>query len=354
MNKNAQREPGNNRIIFIVPYFGVFPSYFKEWLYSAGYLAEQDIDFLLITDNELECTIPSNIRLISMSFEEFRQKAQNRFDFKIALDTPYKICDFKPALGYIFQDEIAQYQFWGNCDIDQVWGDVRKFITDDILNQYDRVQFLGHFILYRNNETMNTLFREDGAIYDYKKVYSTPIHYSFCEHSGMMCIVVKNNIRNYLEINYADLSPRYSRIWISRVPNYHYQIVYWTNGKVFRSYLDKNKKIITEEYMYFHFQKKAPKGLECWESRTPKAFLIHKDNFIEFDSDALDVRKLMELSDFISEEQDRLEEKRYIQSKMKKFITMPMKNKMLWLKQRNATRRLIKNRKYFGEHYSNI
>lgn len=354
MNVEEEQQQVKNRIVFIVPYFGAFPSYFKEWLYSAGYLADQDIDFLLITNNDLECILPSNIRLLRMSFEEFRKKVQNKFDFQIALDTPYKICDFKPALGYIFQDEITQYQFWGNCDIDQVWGDVRTFITEDILNQYDRVQFLGHFILYRNNETMNTLFKESGAIYDYRKVYSSPIHYSFCEHSGMMCIVVKNNIRNYLSINYADLSPRYNRIWISRVPNYHYQIVYWSNGKVFRTYLDENERLVTEEYMYFHFQKKSPKGLECWENRIPKAFLIHKDCFVEFDPAELDVRKLKALSDFISLEQDRTEEREYLRSKIKKFIGMPAKNKILWIKQRNATRRLIKNTKYFGKHYSNI
>ncbi|MGN0495220.1 MAG: DUF6625 family protein [Lachnospiraceae bacterium] len=354
MNMDEKKQQIKNKIVFIVPYFGTFPPYFMEWMYSAGYLADQNIDFLLITNNELECLIPSNIRLLPMSFEEFRKKVQDKFDFQVALDTPYKICDFKPALGYIFQDEINQYQFWGNCDIDQVWGDVRKFITDDILNQYDRIQFLGHFILYRNVEKINTLFMKKGGIYDYQKVYSTPMHYSFCEHSGMMSIVVKNNISNYIATNYIDVSPTCNRIWVLRVPNYHYQIIYWSNGKVYRTYLDKNERMITEEYMYFHFQRKSPKGLECWESRTPKAFLLHKDSFIEFVPSELTIDRLKILSDFISEEEDRRENREYIISNIKRFFKIPMQNKILWIKQKIATRKLIQNVKYFGEHYSNV
>lgn len=353
MKMGESKQCVKNKIVFIVPYFGALPPYFKEWMYSAGYLANQNIDFLLITNNELECDVPSNIQLFPMSFEEFKRRVQSKFDFQIALDTPYKICDFKPALGYIFQDEITQYQFWGNCDIDQVWGDVRKFITDDILNQYDRIQFLGHFILYRNVEKINTLFMKKGGIYDYQKVYSTSIHYSFCEHSGMMSIVVKNNISNYIATNYIDVSPIYNRIWVSRVPNYQYQIIYWSDGKVYRTYLDSNESMITEEYMYFHFQRKKPKGLECWRSRIPKAFLLHKDNFVEFDSSKLTVEKLKELSDFISEEQDQKEKQEYFITKLKHFFNIPMRNKILWIKQKIATRKLMKNEYYLGKHYSN-
>ena len=159
------------KILIIVPYFGAFPSYFREWAFTAGFLKEQAIDFLLITDNSIEFELPDNIRVYKLTFEELKNHIQNKFDFKIELIKPYKLCDFKPVFGYIFEKEVQGYDFWGNCDIDQVWGDVRSFVTDDILNRFDRVYYLGHLTLYRNTPAMNRLFRQPGAIYDYKRVF---------------------------------------------------------------------------------------------------------------------------------------------------------------------------------------
>lgn len=42
---------------------------------------------------------------------DFRNKIQSKFDFKISLERAYKICDFRPAYSYIFQEELEKYQF---------------------------------------------------------------------------------------------------------------------------------------------------------------------------------------------------------------------------------------------------
>ena len=233
-----------NKIIFVVPYYGKWPSYFREWIYTAGYLAEQNIDFMLVTDLEIDFTLPSNVLLKRMSFTELKQKIQKKFEFLISLETPYKLCDFRPAYGIIFEEEIKDYQFWGHCDIDVLWGNVRKFITRDILNDYDKIQYLGHFVLYRNCREMNKLFELSGAIYDYKRIFSSPAFYSFDEHPGMMQIVVKHGVKNYIKTNQADISPIYSRMFISRVKNYKYQILYWHDGSVYRKYIDEDGSII--------------------------------------------------------------------------------------------------------------
>lgn len=167
------------KLIFIVPYFGPLPGYFHEWAFSAGYLRDQAVDFLLITDQTAAFELPANIRVWKLPFEEFKARLQEKFDFPIAVPRPYKLCDFRPAWGYVFEDRLKGYDFWGNCDIDQVWGDVRAFITDDILDRYDRIHFLGHFTLYRNTPEMNGLFRKPGAIYGHRKVFSDAMHYSF-------------------------------------------------------------------------------------------------------------------------------------------------------------------------------
>lgn len=345
----------HNKIVFIVPYYGKFPDYFREWVYTAGFLEGQDIDFLLITDIEIPFTLPGNIHKMKMTFAQFQKKVQDKFDFKIGLSTPYKICDFKATLGYIFEEEIKDYSFWGNCDIDQVWGNVRKFITDDILNTYDRIQFLGHFILYRNCEAMNRLFMMPGAIYDYKKVLSDEMHYSFCEHSGMMKIVVDNHVSNYLAINYADLSPRYTRMIVSRRDNYDYQIMYWENGHVYRSFVDYKGGVQSEEFMYFHYQRKHPKSMSCWsEDRSPKRFIFRADSFIEVDAVEVTTDYIKQYADFKSNENDRKEEQEYLKNKIQQFFRAPMKKKILWIKQRAATRYVIRHEEYFGRNYSNV
>ena len=56
----------HNRIVFIVPYYGKFPEYFREWVYTAGFLEKQDIDFLLITDIDIPFTLPGNIHIMKM------------------------------------------------------------------------------------------------------------------------------------------------------------------------------------------------------------------------------------------------------------------------------------------------
>ena len=344
-----------DKIVFIVPYYGKFPGYFREWAYTAGYLKEQNIDFLLITDIEINFKLPRNINVINLSFQELVKKAQAKFDFKLGLTTPYKLCDFKAALGYVFENEIKEYAFWGNCDIDQIWGDVRAFITQEILDKYDRIQFLGHFILYRNCSKINKMFMMSGAIYDYKKVFSDTMHYSFCEHSGMMKIAVENNILNYLKINYADLSPRYTRMIISRQPNYKYQILFWEKGKVYRKYIDQNGQIGSDEYMYFHFQRKNPKTLPCWrEGSAPNRIIYRADGFIEGNIEEINKDYIYKYADFKSISVDKRESHDYILKKLISFIKSPLKKKILWIKQKNATKKLVKREDYFDKNYSNI
>ena len=58
-----------------------------------------------------------------------KERIQRIFDFPISLERPYKLCDYKPSYGEVFKDELAGYDFWGNCDIDLVWGNIKKNFT---------------------------------------------------------------------------------------------------------------------------------------------------------------------------------------------------------------------------------
>ena len=45
------------------------------------------------------------------------------------VNSPYKLCDYKPVYGLIFDEDLQDYDFWGHCDVDLIFGDIRKFIN---------------------------------------------------------------------------------------------------------------------------------------------------------------------------------------------------------------------------------
>ncbi len=183
-------------IVLIIPYFGKLPNYFPVWKQSA--LANPTVDFLFFTDVD-ELQDEANIHTVHLSFEEFREIFQEKFDFPIAMNAPYKTCDFRPAYGYVLKQYIGKYDFWGHCDIDLIFGDIRKFITDDILENHQKILEHGHFTLYRNDEETNTVFMRCPGYgdYDYRKVFTSDESMYFDEALGMQLITQRQQTITY-------------------------------------------------------------------------------------------------------------------------------------------------------------
>ena len=113
--------------------------------------------------------------------EEFNIRATDALGINVRLNPSfaYKMCDLKIMYGCIFESELQEYDFWGCCDMDIVWGDIRLFITPEILSTYDVItsrigRISGHFCLFRNQRQWNELFKripnvveraEDGSKY---------------------------------------------------------------------------------------------------------------------------------------------------------------------------------------------
>ncbi len=156
-------------IVIIFPYFGTLPSQYGMWRASA--LRNPDIDFLFFTDCNVESA--PNIIVHKMRFTDFRKLLANAFDFPISLDSPYKICDYRPAFAYALSDYIKSYDFWGWGDLDVVYGDIRHFITEEVLSNYKMVSGWGHMTLYHNDEDTNTYFMKSIEGYqDFKDVFT--------------------------------------------------------------------------------------------------------------------------------------------------------------------------------------
>lgn len=176
-----QNYSGNN-ICMLYIYMGPFPWYFNFFIKSCEH--NDSIDFIIFTDNDIaQYTKSPNVIFYNMTLKEISLLFSSKLSLNIDLQEAYKLCDFKPAFGYLLQDYTTKYKFWGLGDIDVIYGNIREILNDDILENYD-VIFVrddyptGFFQLYRNIDYINTLFKKSK---DYQKVFTESKHYCFDE-----------------------------------------------------------------------------------------------------------------------------------------------------------------------------
>ena len=174
------------RCVFILPWFGPLRNYFDLFLRTCS--NNNEYDWLIITDQEVR-NEPQNVRLLPMCFEDFGALAQSKFDFKIALNKPYKLNDFKPALGYILEDEIDGYEYWGCCDCDLLFGRLAPFLEPLFDVGHDKIFGAGHLTIYSNTRENNRRFMSA----DSKGVQMYKIA---CSHEGVFAFDEATYSRN--------------------------------------------------------------------------------------------------------------------------------------------------------------
>lgn len=239
------------RVVLIVAYFGNFPPY-ARWFFKSIELNET-IDFLIITDQD-DLPAIGNVHYLKMSFDEFRKNVQSYFDFTITMSSPYKIVDYKPAFGYIFEDFIQSYDFWGNIDVDVIFGNLRHFLTEEVFQSYDKINELGHLTLYRNTKTNNRYFMSKVGM-PFTEVFTTNIIRVFDERIGMQAKFDLLGVPSFLIPEFIDVDPFSFKLKGIGIKNYPHQVFLFRGGKVFQVYVE-NGNIHSNEFMYVHFQKR--------------------------------------------------------------------------------------------------
>lgn len=256
-------------VCIIGVYFGTLPQMFPIWLKSCAW--NPTIDFLMVTDQKI-IDYPKNVHIIQSNLKDFKQSAEKMFGFNISLERPYKLCDFKPAFGYLLQEHISEYEYWGICDFDTVWGDIRAFIEKYEYRKYDKFLPMGHLMLYRNNQECNMRFMLEGSsVGSYKTVFTSSNSMLFDEVLGMGEIYRKHGFSEFTDNIYADIACEYHRMRLtvkpilcnnvynkyfsSRESNAVHQIFAWKQGKIYRIYWQQGIKY-QDEYIYIHLQKR--------------------------------------------------------------------------------------------------
>lgn len=249
-------------ICFIIPYYTLgkdMPSEFSLWLKTASFNSQ--INFLLFTDADMsKYDIPQNVDVHKETWEDMQKRIENKYVYN--LEKPYKLCDFKPAYGELFSEYLRKYDFWGHCDIDLFWGDIRAFITDDILEQNERIGMTGPCSIYKNSERVNGYYRELPSVGNQKwdDVIHTSENRCFDEWAGhcgggISQIMHDNGIAYYDigEIS-SDLYAFSGKLKTRKTEQKHLENIYFEldNGKCYVCAEGKRKY----ETMYVHFQKR--------------------------------------------------------------------------------------------------
>lgn len=281
-----------NKICVAIPYFGSWPSYFYLFLESCR--ANPNIDFLFFTDLKLNNYPPltKNIIVNSMTFDSLINRIEHKLDIKLAKINPYKLCDYRPAFGIIFQEYFSRYDYWGWCDIDIILGMTSKYLKN--LFNFDiwcvrKYWTTGSWTLLNNINKINNLYLNSP---DWRKVFQSPINWAFDECAGAWhplemglppektnspIISFTHIIRE--EIEKGNMRGHFNDIAYERVPQH---LRY--NGKLIDN---KNR-----EYFLFHLFSTKYKWLFIypnWHNTIPQCYLINRFGFFPSTPSCMDI-----------------------------------------------------------------
>lgn len=248
------------KILLFMVYYGKLPNYFNIWLKAAEY--NDTIDFCIITDCLDEyAKLPENVQLFYWPYEQFKNRIQDKFDFTVSIKNYGRISQFRPAFAYVFPEKVKGYDYWGFIECDLIPGNIRAFISDEILESHDKIFKLGHFQIFKNNKKMNTLFMQKAkSALDYKFAFGQNVLF-FEELLGMHNLAEAKDCKTYSENIFADI--KCYEYMFCRSPYGYSQgnvekkcLCEFNNGKIYCFFLNDYGKLQKEEVLYVHLQKR--------------------------------------------------------------------------------------------------
>lgn len=287
-----------NKIAIICPYFGTFPNNIELTFRS---MAKNNwIDWLIFTDNENYVGVYDNIFIISYTFANMQELVMSKIGTTLLY--PYKICDYKPTFGFLFEEYLKEYDFWGYCDLDVIFGNLKIVLSDNNLNQYDKILDQGHLSIYRNIKEINMAFMGSASVpVNYKRILNSIAIEVFDEtydanHRGINGILEDMGFSVYLNRGlYADLNKLRKNFYPLCLPEFNFYYLKYDHGNLYVKKL--NQESFSYEVAYAHYQQKKNLPIYCNDYNcycsVPKGFfncdLVDDDCFYH----GLDYRPLL-------------------------------------------------------------
>lgn len=302
-------------ISILLPYFtrgtGHWPD-FIDWFF-ASCKANSTVNFQVFTDDKSISRWESadNIDIHYMTFEECIDLIHTKLG-DVKIDKPYKLCDYRPAFGIIFEDFIKEYDFWGNCDCDLLFGDIREFYPDDLLDKYDKLNVQGPLQLSKNNIVVNKYYclprpaDSKDKDFTWEKVSGTAEHFGFDEWSGAPRLAIENGKAVYWDLKifsniYQPVKDRkhmYNHVLEKNdSANKPFQVWQWKDGHIYHiDMLSKKKK----SKLYIHFTERKmitpeytnQEEIYITQGSEFKDKISFKDSIVGFDYVRLMTRKV--------------------------------------------------------------
>lgn len=282
------------KIALIVAYFGSLPTWFQLFLDSCK--VNQNYEWFIFSDDNTKYNYPPNVHLIYITFDECKRLIQSKFNFKISLETPQKLCDYKCAYGYIFDNYILNYDWWGHCDLDQIFGNLNHFISEEMLKSNDKLFSLGHLTLYKNTKENNIIFMSElNGKERYKEVFTQNYGFAFDEWlpGNVNEIYINSDKKIQLTNIGADINSY----------NTNFQLVYfdvekkvyvfddvdnsifeWNDGTLYQIYIKKDQ-LIKKEFPYVHLQKRNMKDKR--RNNNINRYFIIPNKFVDYSSNPI-------------------------------------------------------------------
>ncbi len=123
---------------------------------------------MFFTDCEIPTKYPDNVTFFPYSLSSLSLLISKKLNNTFSVSYPYKLCDFKPCYGLIFEDYIKDCDYWGYGDIDLIYGELEHAITDRIRDGYDvlsnRKEILsGSLSFFKNNDLLKNLYSQSSV-----------------------------------------------------------------------------------------------------------------------------------------------------------------------------------------------
>lgn len=158
--------------------------------------------------------------------------------------------------------------------MDTIWGNLRTFFPDEVLDAHDKIFTGGHFSLYRNSPEVNSSYRLTSRRNPLSHVdaFSTPTLLAFDEwgpqRNGMNAVLPDNDFRLYSsEMPYADIRVPYRALRNNREGfgepearlmevSLRHRAYLYDRGRLIQYGINPDGSLHEREEAYIHLQKR--------------------------------------------------------------------------------------------------
>jgi hypothetical protein len=239
-----------NNACIIIDYFGKLTEHFKFFLKSCEY--NPTFNWLIHTDDKYEGDVPPNVRIEHISWEDYIEHVRTTLYINFRPAVPYKICDLKPALGYLWSNQICEYQYWGFGDLDVAYGDLSTYFDEAVIDENLSLVSVhswsasGPLCFIRNTKELRSLFK---MVDGWQKHFETPDCVRFDEDIFLRGIHPNDPKLSDLKCKLEDkcITPLTKGLWSDQTEYVHDDMFFWYEGSISSLYNP------TKEFIMIHF-----------------------------------------------------------------------------------------------------